>query len=60
MTKEIMISIKEQEKVSLVREYAKDWAFKHKVAIGVAEIALGAAAISYGLNSGAIEYGKDM
>lgn len=60
MTKDIMISIKEQEKVSLVREYAKDWASKHQVAIGVAEIALGAAAITWGINTGAIEYGKDI
>ena len=60
MNKEIIITNQEKTKISQPIEHARLWVNEHSVAIGVAEIALGAAAISYGINSGAIEYGKDM
>ena len=60
MNNEIIITNQEKTKISQAIEHARLWANEHSVAIGVAEIALGAAAISYGINSGAIEYGKDI
>ena len=58
MNKEIIITNQEKTKISQPIEHARLWTNEHSVAIGVAEISLGTAAISYGINSGAIEYEK--
>ena len=56
----ITLNSDEMDKVDRLLQYAKEWAEKHQVAIGVAEVALGAAAISFGVNTGAIEIGTDI
>ena len=52
-----------EEQLSKMEQWRKivtDWAEKHRVATGVAEMALGAAALAYGVNTGAIEIGTDL
>ena len=41
-------------------DYAKDFCAKHRVLIGVGEMALGAALITWGLQTGHIQLGKDV
>ncbi len=41
-----------------ILEYIKDWCSTHQWAIGIAEMAAGAAIISWGVQTGAIELGK--
>lgn len=40
--------------------YATDWCKNHQLEVGAAEMALGAAAITWGIQNGAIEMGKDV
>ena len=54
-----ILSEKQTSKMEQWRKIIHDWAEKHQVAIGVAEMAVGAAALAYGVNTGAIEMGRD-
>lgn len=56
----INLDNEEMSKFDLLLQYAKEWAEKHPVELGVAEVALGAAAISYGVNTGAIQIGANI
>lgn len=54
-----ILSEKQTSKMEQWRKIIHDWAEKHQVAIGAAEMAVGAAALAYGVNTGAIEMGRD-
>lgn len=53
------LSLEEEGKMSKILDYVSKFAEEHKILIGTAEMAAGAALLSYGLQSGAIEMGKD-
>lgn len=59
MTNVYELSLEEEGKMSRILDYVSKFAEKHKVLIGTAEMAAGAALLSYGVQSGAIEMGKD-
>ena len=45
---------------SAALEYTKDWCGEHQWEVGVAEMALGSAAIAWGIQNGVIEMGHDL
>lgn len=59
MTNVYELSLEEEEKMSRILNYVSKFAKEHKVLIGTVEMAAGAALLSYGVQSGAIEMGKD-
>lgn len=54
----VSLTKEEKEKVDALLKKAKVFAEKHHIAIGVAEMATGAACISFGLQTGVIEMGQ--
>lgn len=58
--KEIAMEQNDQLAFKQAVEYASDWCKKHQWEIGAAEMALGASVIALGVQSGAIEIGKDI
>lgn len=56
----IELSSEENTKVSELIKWATEWSCEHKVAVGVTEIALGSAAIAFGVNTGCIEIGENI
>ena len=54
------LSPEENNKVSELIKWATEWASEHQVAVGVTEIALGSAAIAFGVNTGCIEIGGNI
>ena len=55
MTNVYELSLEEEEKMSRILNYVSKFAKEHKVLIGTVEMAAGAALLSYGVQSGAIE-----
>ena len=56
----IVLCQSEKRSFQEVLDYAKDFCAKHRVLIGVGEMALGAALIAWGLQAGHIQLGKDV
>lgn len=54
----VSLAKEEKEKVDALLRKAKEFAEKHHIALGIAEMAAGAACISFGYQTGAIEMGK--
>ncbi len=56
----IALANADQQAIKSLRERAVDWAKNNQCAIGVAEVALGAAVLAWGIQNGAIEVGSQI
>lgn len=56
----LSMNFEEKKKIDVILEKAREFAKEHHIAIGIAEMAAGAACITFGCQSGAIQMGRDI
>lgn len=59
-TTSIALAIADQTSIESFRERAANWASSNQCAIGIAEVALGAALLAWGIQNGAIDVGSQI